>query len=754
MNRRPFLLIVVLALLALFGVASVSAQVIGPCPMPPPCPADAICEPVFCPPPQTGVFTNPDWLKIRSHRVETTITDQVAQTHLSMEFVNEGEGLAEGTFLFPLPAGASVDELVMYINDQPVEARILDADEARAYYDAIVRQYRDPALLEYVGTSAVQANVFPIPPGEKRRIELTYSQAVTADNGLLQYVYPLDVSQLTSHRPIESMSVQVNIRSSQPIGTVYSPSHAVAVARGSDPNEVRVGFEASDFTADQDFSLFWGVDAATIDANLLTYRDSANEDGFFLLLVQPPLTVDASEIEPKDLILVVDQSGSMDGDKWEQAQGAARYVLSNLNAEDRFNAILFSTGTRLFSNGLEGASMGSDAASWIDGQFPEGGTNINDAMLLAFSQVDPERDATILFITDGIPTEGEEDPDQILANLEAAAPSNARVFTFGVGDDVDTFLLDKIAQNFGGASSYVRPTERIDEEVASLYNKISAPVLTDVVLTLDGTMIDSTYPQTPLPDLFAGTQLAIVGRYREGVENATITLSGLMNGEAQTFVYDGLNFRSVAGGEPFVAQLWATRRIGDLLNTIRLEGEDPELVDSIINLSVRYGIITPYTSFLIDENDILSQTGRAAAAQAFSQEAQQLSGQSSGAAAVGAADMMGNMAEAAAPMMMPLPTMTAGGMVQQGQVGQQGQSSQVGQQPVQTVNGKTFFLREGVWTDSTFDPDTMTTEPIPFLSDAYFALLTDHPELGAFFALGERVIVVDGDNIYEVTAAE
>ena len=227
-----------------------------------------------------------------------------------------------------------------------------------------------------------------------------------------------------------------------------------------------------------------------IDANLLTYRDSAAEDGFFLLLLQPPLTVDESTIAPKDLILVVDQSGSMDGDKWAQAQDAARYVLENLNAEDRFNAILFSTGTRLFSSGLEGPNMAGEAAGWIDGQFPEGGTNINDALLQAFAQADPEREATILFITDGIPTEGEEDPDQIMANLEAAAPSNVRVFTFGVGDDVDTFLLDNIATTFGASSSYVRPTERIDEEVASLFTKISAPVLTDLELTVDGTMIE------------------------------------------------------------------------------------------------------------------------------------------------------------------------------------------------------------------------------------------------------------------------
>lgn len=746
MKRRPLLFVTVLLLMSLLGAASTFAQILPPCPMPFPCPPGALCEPVPCPPPVPigGVSTNPEWLKITEHTVNVTVENQVARTQVTMEFVNEGSGLAEGTFVFPLPAGAAVDELIMYINDVPIQGRILNADEARAYYDAIVRQYRDPALLEYIGTAAVQANVFPIPPGEKRRIELTYAQALTIDNNLLHYLYPLAVGRLTSSRPVELMSVHVHIRSDQPIGTIYSPSHNIAIARPSDnQNEADIGFEASDYRADRDFSLFWGVEAEAVDASLLTYRDSAAEDGYFLMLFQPPLTVDSATVAPKDLILVVDQSGSMDGDKWSQAQGAARYVLEHLNAGDRFNAILFSTGVRLFSRQLEGPDMGSEAAAWIDGQFPEGGTNINEALLQAFAQTDPERPATVLFITDGVPTEGEMKSDQILANLQAVASANARVFAFGVGDDVDTFLLDKIAAGFGGTSSYVRPTERIDEEVASLFTRISAPALTDLELTVDGTVIDSTYPALPLPDLFAGTQLAVSGRYRSGADEATITLSGLMGGERVTFVYDGMSFRTVAGGEPFVAQLWATRRIGDLLNIIRLQGENQELIDSIINLSVRFGIITPYTSFLIDENDILSQSGREAAIQTFAQNAQGLSTQSSGAAAVGAADMAASMQEAAAPMAMP--TMIAGG-------GSDGQSG--GQQVLQTVGSKTFFLRDGVWTDSTFDPDTMTAQTVPFLSDAYFALLTDHPEMGQFFALGERVIVVMDGTAWEVIAAE
>jgi len=732
MKRSLFVLLMVI----LMGFSAVGTFAQQGCLMPPSCPPDAICE-IWCPP-QGGVFTNPDWLTIDHHRVSVNIENQIAQTSVSLEFVNEGEGLAEGTFIFPLPVGASVDSLTMFINDQPVEARILEADEARATYDAIVRSYRDPALLEYIGRNAIQANVFPIPVGESRRIELTYSQVLELDNGLLHYSYPLDVSRLTSRRPIEEMSISVHVASNEPISTVYSPSHDIAVSRDGD-NAFRAGFEQSMFTPDQDFSLYYGIESDEISLNALTYRESANEDGFFMLLVQPPLSLDVENLPARDVILVLDQSGSMQGEKWAQAQAAAAYVLEHLNPEDRFNAILFSTGVRTFSDQLEPSSVAGEAVDWIDGQFAEGGTNINDSLMAALDMVG-ERPATILFMTDGLATEGEMDPDNILANLEMAAPQNARIFTFGVGDDVDTFLLDEISGSFHGASSYVRPNERIDEEVASLYNKISAPVLQNAVIEIDGVRVDSMYPAMPV-DIFAGTQLTLVGRYRDGAEDATITLTGDYNGEQRSYVYDGFSFRERGGGETFISQLWATRRIGDMLNQIRLNGENPELVDSIVSLSVRYGIITPYTSFLLDENDILSQTGREAAQEEFFAAAQTMASESSGGFAVGAADMAANLANAAAPLAAP----TAG-------IAGDGFDNEAQQNVIQTVNGKTFILQGGVWTDTTFEPDTMETQKVEFVSDAYFDLVMQHPELGEYFALGERVIVVLDGVAYEVTS--
>jgi Ca-activated chloride channel family protein len=222
-----------------------------------------------------------------------------------------------------------------------------------------------------------------------------------------------------------------------------------------------------------------------------------------------------------------------------------------------------------------------------------------------------------------------------------------------------------------------------------------------------------------------------------------------------SFTYDGNDFPANAGGENFLARLWATRRIGDLLNTIRLNGENDELVDSVVNLSVRYGIITPYTSFLIEEDDILTQDGRNRITNNFATEAEALAMDNTGASAVDAAEESQRMQAAQAPMSMmtatPLGTLAPGDA--DGELDDRFDGNERNVNPIQLVGGKTFILQSGVWTDTTFQPDTMETQKVEFLSDAYFDLLLDHPELGDFFALGEQVIVVMDGTAYEVFVA-
>jgi Ca-activated chloride channel family protein len=370
--------------------------------------------------------------------------------------------------------------------------------------------------------------------------------------------------------------------------------------------------------------------------------------------------------------------------------------------------------------------------------------------------VDRERSTVILFLTDGLATEGETDTGRILTNVEDAAPPNVRLFTFGVGDDVDTLLLDQLNQKFRGAGAYVRPTERIDDEVSGLYNKISAPVLANVELDFGDILVEDMYPSAPLPDLFAGTQLIVVGRYRDG-GSTTIRLTGDLNDERQTYRYE-VRFPDHAGGEVFIPRLWATRKIGALLNAIRLHGEDPELVDSIVRLSIRYGIITPYTSFLITENDIFTQSGVEEAQTVFHAQTDQAFGMVSGEAAVNAAESAAGLSAAEAPLapMSTLPPSTPG--FREGTEGEDGsslgggpaQAAPAGQQPIQYVSDRTFVWRDGAWVDTLYNADDMTPTQVLFLSDPYFELLSLDPVIGEFMALGDHVLFVWGDQAYEV----
>ena len=677
---------------------------------------------------------------IRSHRVDVSIVDQVATTRVEQVFYNEGSTPAEGTYIFPLPIGAAVSDLVMWVDGKPVEARILDADEARRIYDDIVRRMRDPALLEYVGSSAIQASVFPIQPFSEVKIEIEYVQLLPADGGLIHYEYLLRTDQFT-RRPVESLSLSIDVTSRDPIGAIYSPTHDLAIIRDGNFS-FRAGFETTHERPMTDFSLYYGLATSEISANLLTYRESADEDGYFTLMITPPSEASAERVIPKDVIIVLDQSGSMDGVKWEQARDAVKFVLDNLNPRDRFNVIAFSTGTRIYARELQRPDEAPRAKEWISGLEAIGSTDIDLALREAMDMADRERPTVVLFLTDGLPTEGVIDTPTILENVKAVAPKNVRIFTFGVGYDVDTILLDQLTQTFRGAGTYVRPDERIDEEVSALYAKISAPVLTDLSLDFGDILVSDMVPSEPLPDLFAGSQLIITGRYRDGGAT-TVTLRGTIDGQQQTYRYD-VRFPENAGGAVFVPRLWATRQIGALLNTIRLHGENPELVDSIVRLSIRYGIITPYTSFLITEDDIFTERGVEQAQTMFEAEADAAAAMPSGQFAVDAAESAAGLSRADAPIPMPTANKASvdGGEMPAG----------AGEQIIRYVGDRTFVWRDGMWIDTLYDADTMTPVEVAFLSDEYFDLLALDPAVGEFLALGEQVLFVWDGTAYRVSA--
>jgi Ca-activated chloride channel homolog len=469
--------------------------------------------------------------------------------------------------------------------------------------------------------------------------------------------------------------------------------------------------------------------------NVLSYKPF-DEDGSFLLLVTPPQ--EAEEQVDKDVVLVLDVSGSMDGEKLAQAKAAAGYVLDNLGAGDRFNIVAFSSATHLFAAESVPAGRSSEGQAFIRRLTAQGSTDINRALLEAIAGADSERPTVLIFITDGLPTVGETDPDRIVGNVAADASKSVRLFAFGVGDDVDTMLLDELSSGQRGTSAYVRPVQKIDEEVSGFYAKVSAPILVDVDLELSGITVEDLYPY-PLPDLFAGSQLVVAGRYLQGGQ-ANLKLSGTINGRPRTYSYRGLDF-AVRGGNELIPRLWAQRKIGQLLSQIRLHDAKDELVDEIVALSTRFGIITPYTSFLVEEPQmVLTDSGR-----------QQLSQALQAPAATGAPGYGG-----AGPALAPEARSGAQAVeraVVEKELATSDQSAAAVVPQVKQVADKTFLLQDGAWVDTTFDANKMRAEQVVFGSDRYFQLLAQYSEMGRFLSLGDRVTVVLAGKAYAISPA-
>jgi Ca-activated chloride channel family protein len=672
-------------------------------------------------------------LEIIYHHVEVTVEDQLATIHVDQIFYNPNDYEVEGTYIFPIPVDASVDEFILWMNTEPVKGKILDADEAREVYQKNVHELKDPALLEYLGQGAVQAHIYPIPPREERRIELEYTQVLTAENGLVDFVYPLNTEKF-SLRPLQDVSVKVHISSTQPLRAIYSPSHLVSIQKEDDYHAV-ITYQEEEVIPDQDFELFYslGSDQAVHLFSYLDTTDKEDQDGYFLLLLAPPLESEQPAIE-KDVFLILDRSGSMEGEKFIQAQAAVETILDRLNEKDRFYISTFSDRLMAFSPTLRDISGVQDARNWIDRQSAAGSTDINLALLDAVSLVDQERPTYMIFLTDGLPTAGEVNRDAILRNFAAVVPNNVRLFVFGVGYDVDTSLLDSLSQENHGSSTYVKPDMQLDEVLSEFYEKISSPVLTNLVLDFGDLRAYDIYP-TPLPDLFAGNQMIITGRYKEGGK-ATLKLTGEINGKQESMQYRDLSFSNGFASDgrrmDSLPRIWAIRKVGYLLREIRLQGMNEELIQQVIQLSIRYGIVTPYTSYLVEEPQVLGiENQQFLADEALKSYQMMPSAEVSGYGAVQRAADEGSMTVAeSAP-----------------------QVNQSLQQTLKMVGNRTFLWQEDQWVDTLYDEDRMPLHKIPFLSETYYDLLKTYPDAQKSIAVGDRLILVIEGEAYQIVEA-
>ena len=540
-------------------------------------------------------------ITLTEHRVEATIDGVVARTRITQVWSSSAPTPLEAFFIVPTPRDSQVTEFTMTVDGQTLTAEVMDAGEARRIYESIVRRTRDPGLLEYVDARTLRLRVFPIPARGHATLELEYLETLKREGQLTAYRF--QSPETTARLQKGSATLKIALKSTENLGTIFSPTPGATVARAADGRSASVLM--SNYTDIQErFTLYFDSGRKDVGLAAILDRGSTGNGGTAMLIVTPPNPSEDRVALAKDVLFVFDTSGSMsDEGKMGKMIAALQQCLAGLNAADRFNMVQFATGTKLFSPDFAAADQTSieNAKAWLAEQRPRGGTNISGALAEAASQLaalpaDDARIRQVIFMTDGLPTVGDTDDVQILEKLKPASGARPRVFTVGFGTDVNTHLLDTIAENSAAVPTYVDPKQDIELAVGALFEAISHPAMTDIQIETKGFELEDRYP-AELPDLFHGRDLLVLGRYT-GTGTASVTLKGRA-GERTIDETIKLELPTAAtAGTAYVRAIWAQRRVGYLLDQIRRNGESKEVREEVIALAMEYRLVTPYTSFI------------------------------------------------------------------------------------------------------------------------------------------------------------
>jgi len=708
-------------------------------------------------PPSPGPRPNPGWrdpfpLEVKYHDVNVTIDGFTAKTEIDQVFFNPLNQRLEGQYIFPIPEGAVITGFKMYINGKEYKAELLDADKARKLYQEIVSKSKDPALLEYSGRNIYTLKIFPIEPKSERRIEIEYFQTLEFDGGTFKYLYPLNTEKFSS-KALEKVSVSAEIKNKNKINGIYSPTHETKSERVNDFYYKSV-YKENNVKPDKDYLLVIHTIAKGSVIDLMSYT-SSDKEKFFLL----NFTVDESEFPaeyvPKDVVFVLDISGSMAGEKLTAAQSSLIYCINRLRDKDNFQIVKFGTeAEKVFGSFMKADKKNKENAEQkIKKLEALGGTNIEEALKLALSEKgEKNRPFYVVFITDGKPTIGERDDIKLVAKLDSSLVSGKRIFTFGIGYDINIHLLDKIALKTGGVRNYSPPNNEIEVNISSFFEKIEFPILTDVSVTTSGNIkFSKSYPNNRI-DIFKGGVLTLAGIVAEG-SSGKIIITGKRNGkeikfEKEITISDDDTYS-------FIPVIWSMRRVGHLLDLIRLNGESKELIDEVVFLAKKYGLITPYTAYLILEDEQLSGTPRPPLApnlkdaggfpeanpQVFKEEFDGMKN-SEGKGSTTASETIRDYSGA---------DQLNHRDVEKRNVDKDNKSGQY-----QTINlsdaaGRAFYENNGVWIDSKLEkPGNMKLKKIKFESGEYFELAFADKEAAQILSLGRNVRFAYKGEIIEI----
>ncbi|HEX2220023.1 MAG TPA: VIT domain-containing protein [Gemmatimonadales bacterium] len=642
-------------------------------------------------------------------RVTISLDDRLAHVQVEERFRNEGPAIAEGSYLYPLAGEASFNDFSLWLNGEELRGEPMDAEKAREIYESIVRRKKDPALLTLAGHGLVRAQIFPFQPGETRRVALRYTQLMVRQGDALRLRYALGVRGGDS--PTE---LRIEVTRGELYGPPYSPTHTIDNRTEGGRLVITVAPGSTG-----DVELLLPLRRPVAGATLLTHAP-AGEHGYFMLLLAPG-SARSDRSVPRDLTLVVDVSGSMSGTKLKQAKAALQHALGTLGPDDRFRIVAFSGTVRRFGEQPVGATAANlaDAREFVEGLDAEGGTNIAGALDAALDgSSGTERLSQIILLSDGMPSVGEQAPDRI-AGQAAARIGRARIFPVGIGHDVNAYLLDRLAVEGRGTVEYVPPGASVESAMGAVLGKLRHPALVDLRIAESPVELVDMQP-AQLPDLFHGAELVVFGRYRDAGAGRLV-VTGTRDGVRER-VEARADFARSGQDNAFIPRLWAARRIGDLTRTIRVEGASPVLLEEIRDLGLRFGILTEYTSYLVQEPGVMAE-------RPVPMPRLEAAGSQTGAAAFDRARRSAKFVETT--NLQAADELAAGSP--DGPLPASGPTTR-------RAGDRLFVLRGAVWTD-VGHPDRIPVTAVAAYSRAYFELVRMLPELAPYLSAGEDIVV-------------
>ncbi|HEY6804948.1 MAG TPA: VIT and VWA domain-containing protein [Pyrinomonadaceae bacterium] len=569
--------------------------------------------------------------------VKAEISGFISRVRVTQEFENSFKEKIEAVYTFPLPQDAAVDDMIMTIGTRTIRGKILPREEAQAVYDSAKSNGQVASLLDQERPNIFTQSVANILPGEQIKIEISYVETLKYEDGAYEFVFPMvvgpryipsapavqkqglapntdqlpDASRITPRmvpptmRSGHDISLDIQLDAGLIVDGLTSKTHDVDIER-ADPRSAHIHLKDITTIPNKDFVLRYDVAGGSIQDALLTHR--SEKGGFFTMMLQPPDRVTVEDVTPKELVFVLDTSGSMEGFPIEKAKETMKLALNSLNPSDTFNLITFAGDTDiLFPKPVPATKENmAKAQLFLKGRGGSGGTEMMTAIKAALEPSDKQDHLRIVcFMTDGYVGNDMEIVSEVQKH------PNARVFAFGIGDSVNRFLLDKMAEAGRGEVEYVSLNDDGSAAARRFHQRVRNPLLTDISIDWNGLPVADVYPQR-IPDLFSAKPVILSGRFTAAA-SGTIRLKGKIAGN--DFVREiPVSFPENMAAHDVLSSLWARRRIDDLMSKDYSGAQNgqmqPELQQTITAVGLEYRLMTQFTSFVAVEEMIVTEGGQ------------------------------------------------------------------------------------------------------------------------------------------------